>query len=829
MNYSENDHTPHGIEVLLRINQLFGAVVLIPVPLKKKRPTFKKWPELTYEQTQTEEYKAMLLEAVQRGGNLGILDGPASGVVDIDIDCDAEVDVFLAFNPRFAETMRTRGANGCRFWLRPIGDYPARRICAKKKVPGHNKVVAEFRGGGGHQSIVWGVHPDSIRYVWLKEAPPIEIRFEDIKWPPDWEMDFSSNGTEPLKDHRASKPALADPIELGSIDAGILTHIKLVCENWAPAISGNRGHDTTLALAVRLREFYPELSASQLVTCLARFYNPRCQPPWTLTELKHKVTDAIKLAKVAKTDSRTQGSDPDSPSEVKATKAKGDNQDKDGHKIEAEETIYEEVDLEHFVDEDQEPVPEFPLDTFPDTFRKPVEEVMRHYRVSALLPATCALVINSVALGRGVVTKSNVRRTYANLYAIIGAMSGSGKTPPFDEFMVPLMEIQMKALKQFNSEQKPRVEAELKLLEREIQILTKHGRDARKFDFGEECRHQKLAELLQRKAELEDKLQFTARLWTEDFTSEALGALLANNKEQMAVLTDDGGLVIYNLLGRYTDGDVKDDILLCKAKTVSPVPIDRVGRGSILLHKPCVSMLVLTQPDLLYRLFCNERLLAGGFLARCLAVDSKMEIQDETEETLPDPDPAIMAGWNIHIESLIKMFRFSDEPYMIPVDPAVRALSREYFNLWAEKARRALSDVCSFAVRWCERAWEISLNLHTGIYGTECFRPISTSTFQNATRISDFFAERQLEVLRRPRLEAENKFKSRLLEIFRERMLRPIRLRQLTHSHGFKKEEALSCVKNHPDIFGIVTVKPPRGSKSSVVFLKSNPPAGVKV
>jgi hypothetical protein len=81
-------------------------------------------------------------------------------------------------------------------------------------------------------------------------------------------------------------------------------------------------------------------------------------------------------------------------------------------------------------------VPEFPLDALPDTFPKPVEELMRHYRVPALLPATCTLVINSVALGRGVVTKSNVRRTYGNLYAIIGALSGSGKTPPYEDLMV---------------------------------------------------------------------------------------------------------------------------------------------------------------------------------------------------------------------------------------------------------------------------------------------------------------------------------------------------------------------------------------------------------
>ena len=269
-----------------------------------------------------------------------------------------------------------------------------------------------------------------------------------------------------------------------------------------------------------------------------------------------------------------------------------------------------------------------------------------------------------------------------------------------------------------------------------------------------------------------------------------------------------------------------------QAKTVSPVPVDRVGREAILLRKPCVAMLVLTQPDLLYRLFNNERLLMGGFLARCLAADSRMEIQDETEESLPDPDPEIMAKWNAHIESLVKMFRFAEEPYWLDVDPEVRRLSRQYYNTWAAKARGALSDVSSFAIRWCERAWEISINLHMGIYGVGwADNPVrlSAATFKNAIRISDFFAERQLEVLQRPRIEAEKKQRSRLEEVLVKNEGKPMTIKILRDRHGIKKEEVFSTVKSHSDIFGIVVVDPPHGgSKSTLVFLKKNPPPGVR-
>ena len=255
----------------------------------------------------------------------------------------------------------------------------------------------------------------------------------------------------------------------------------------------------------------------------------------------------------------------------------------------------------------------FPLDALPDSFRVPIQEVMRHFRVPALLPSICALVINSAAIGRGLVVKSNVRRTYANLYALIGAQSGTGKSVVFDEFMAPLAELQMETLKDFNAEQKPRAEAELKMLQREVQELLKFKKNQKGFDAGEDARQARLAELLQQQAVLEDKLDFASRLWCSDFTSEALAMLLAGSGEQMAVLSDEGGLTIYNMLGRYLKGDCTDDILLCKAKTVNAHAIDRVGRAPIVLSHPCVSLLLLVQPDLLQKAFSNERLLVGGF------------------------------------------------------------------------------------------------------------------------------------------------------------------------------------------------------------------------
>lgn len=89
-------------------------------------------------------------------------------------------------------------------------------------------------------------------------------------------------------------------------------------------------------------------------------------------------------------------------------------------------------------------------------------------------------------------------------------------------------------------------------------------------------------------------------------------------------------------------------------------------------------MLLLVQPDLFQKAFSNERLLVGGLLARCLAAYSKMEVQYEDEKTLPEVDSEIMARWDQHIRSLIKTFRFAEEPCPIPVGKGVKELSSKF-------------------------------------------------------------------------------------------------------------------------------------------------------
>ena len=58
-----------------------------------------------------------------------------------------------------------------------------------------------------------------------------------------------------------------------------------------PAISGQGGHGRTYAAATALVHGF-ELEPEAALRMLLERYNPRCEPPWSEKQLRHKVDDA---------------------------------------------------------------------------------------------------------------------------------------------------------------------------------------------------------------------------------------------------------------------------------------------------------------------------------------------------------------------------------------------------------------------------------------------------------------------------------------------------------------------------------------------------------
>jgi len=63
-------------------------------------------------------------------------------------------------------------------------------------------------------------------------------------------------------------------------------------EKLPPAISGQRGHAATFRAAIAMAHGFG-LSEHESLELLLTSFNPKCQPPWQESELRHKVRDAI--------------------------------------------------------------------------------------------------------------------------------------------------------------------------------------------------------------------------------------------------------------------------------------------------------------------------------------------------------------------------------------------------------------------------------------------------------------------------------------------------------------------------------------------------------
>ena len=364
-----------------------------------------------------------------------------------------------------------------------------------------------------------------------------------------------------------------------------------------------------------------------------------------------------------------------------------------------EEFGYEDVDLDNLdsVTDDldaDDGIDKFPiavLEAFPSLLQ-PIQDWKRQLGMPSLLPVVCAILVLSMALGRGLRARNNKGGTYPNLFALLGADSGTGKTLVFDAAMQPLIELQKELTEEFN-QAASMLKAELLLVKKEIEaiafLFSKLKKGGKKLTPEEEAKNkERLAALHQEQEKIENKLAKPPAIWTSDFTAEALANRLANSNELLSVASDEGGIAVQCMEGRYSAGDDSDDMLLCKMFSVNSHIQDRIGRGRITLAEPCGALLLLVQPDILTRAFSNTRLVIGGFLARCLCADTKLEVQYEDENAeVTAFDTEISASWSKLIKETYRKYHNAGQPYDLRINPGVHRLSCRMHNWVVARVR----------------------------------------------------------------------------------------------------------------------------------------------
>jgi hypothetical protein len=205
--------------------------------------------------------------------NIGICTGKDSGIWVLGPDGPEGIEALAELVHHYGALPRTptakSGSDGRHYVFR----WPASGGIINAQ--NHRDVPIDIRGEGG-QFIAAPSRNKNGAYIW--EIGPDECELADA---PDWLPDWC----------RAKKKSASSlrgkAVGPTSIEERAVKYLAKI----PPAISGQGGHPQTMK-AARIVVYGFALGADAGFRILWEHFNPRCEPPWTEKELRHKCADA---------------------------------------------------------------------------------------------------------------------------------------------------------------------------------------------------------------------------------------------------------------------------------------------------------------------------------------------------------------------------------------------------------------------------------------------------------------------------------------------------------------------------------------------------------
>lgn len=343
------------------------------------------------------------------GGNIGLLlGGPSGWLVDVDLDCAEARELADEFLPATPVVTGRAGAPASHRW------YIARGAKTRRhEDPLTREVIVELRSTGAQTLVGPSVHPSGDVYDPLDGEPAV-VTAEQLAVCVEALADaviLRRHGSVPPKTSAPTTQPVSRPRTGDDVERRAAAYLDAM----PPAISGQGGHNQAYAAATAMVHGFG-LDPERAFALLWERYNPRCQPPWSERELRHKVGDAA-----TKAHARPAGWLRDSGHQAEASDV-----DLSGFMVSGGEAPAEEDEEEAAAERPGDPGP-FP----PHLLHVPgfIEQVMAHNLATATRPqpvlALAAAVCLQAVLAARKVRDERGNRT--NLYCVGLAPSGAGK------------------------------------------------------------------------------------------------------------------------------------------------------------------------------------------------------------------------------------------------------------------------------------------------------------------------------------------------------------------------------------------------------------------
>ena len=352
---------------------------------------------------------------------------------------------------------------------------------------------------------------------------------------------------------------------------------------------------------------------------------------------------------------------------------------------------------------------EFPFDAFPPVLRDYASSLASVRKVPVELPLLCCLGAVGGAMGKGWELHGavNGQKNRANIYLVLALPPGAGKGIA-NLIIKPICDCEQSRTDQWNSVDKPRLEAERHLADLEVKRLSRTRKDE-PFD------KQALIEAKRELREAEVRLAYSPALIGGNATTSGLARELTRvTAETLFICSAEGGEVVRVMLGSYRQ-DGGDFELWLNGYSGEGYKQTRGSQTSgapdiVYLKDICLSCLLMVQPFVMGEVLTSKEARERGLVTRILPVrlDVPPTLDDGLVRHLAE---GVEECWR-HSIQLILSRRFSkDAPCRIECSEEARDLLTKHHNEAQTWVMGDLADCRVDLSRWRENALRIAIIL----------------------------------------------------------------------------------------------------------------------
>jgi hypothetical protein len=254
--------------------------------------------------------------------------------------------------------------------------------------------------------------------------------------------------------------------------------------------------------------------------------------------------------------------------------------------------------------------------------------------------------------------------------------------------------------------------------------------------------------------------------------------------------------------------------------------VDRISRAPIYLKSPCMTVLWLTQPDRLTRLFDNKEFRDGGLLPRFLPISRATDVQ-ESPPKIQKIDGEVQNTYHSMLRGLLTNFWDCEKQCLIPESPDVYEFLRCYYNKLVPRMNGGDRDISPFLKRRTEKAWRIALGRHAATHVADAVKyPISMKVAEGAAEIVEWFATEEERILSPVRESMTFEWVKKLVDFLRTRPGWEASTRDITRKFTWTKTKLDKLLKDFGHFFEHHTNPPPKRGGHEIECIRLKKEAG---